>query len=1676
MGAQNENVATRRATQIFQYLRALNELRNPVVRHIQDQVEHLWLRELPEHEAVQVRGPDPEGEGSEDGFALTVVRADRTPPPEPPTAIRPWLGSQWEDPYGHPGLHSPRIVEEESDPRRTSIWREDVEQRATWFIEWKRRWEAWTAWIADWETWAATERPARAAREMFEALYELHGRLEREAERIELVLGDGLLNWDVEEGGVHHPMMLRKLQLSFDPEVPKFDIVETERETELYSALFRVLPSVRGDDVAGIREEIEGENHHPLGSEDTSRFLRSLTHTLSSEGEYVGHGRVRGAEEHPRVARDPVIFVRRRVLGFATAVDGILERIESGESIPDSLRYIVGLQGMDHSNDGDDDSGDPEILLSKPANEEQRRVAERLEEHGAVVVQGPPGTGKTHTIANLIGHLLSEGKRVLVSSHTSKALRRVRDQVVEPLRSLCVSVLGSDVQSREELKNAVNSMANRLSEYDVDKLREEASQLKRALDEVTADLEEAKAALRQARRSEYDDVVVGEQTYHPTVAARQVRRGTGRHDWIPEPVDQDASLRLSSADLSELYRTNTQLSEAEEKQVAASLPDLDTIPTPDTLDEKMAARQRLDDRAQPDVDDDPRLWADDADEASLDDLEEIQDELNEVVQTIEDLESWEAEALLAGSQGKGRRKPWERLLTVLDETVQCANEIEETLIEHDPKLPDDPDESTLIRVLDEMIAHLRRGGGLGFWARLWHPEWTRVINDSRVHNNTLPQTRNEFEALRNKAQLRALRKRLVNRWDRLVHRHGGVEAAMLGDEPERILHQYHSTIENHLSWHEETWRPLRDRLQDVGLQWDEIYRRTDPEVERHGRLHRLSEACAQVILLLEERIIRKRRAPLESWFEEHDERLRHQADDAESRVIDDLASSFSDRDVDAYEAAYQTCVELHRLRDVLHRRQALLEDLEADAPNWARHVRERIPPHDEGTLPGDPEHAWTWCQLHQELERRAERSIDAIQQQIDQYEQDIQHTTQQLIKNRAWAAQIQRIQEDQSRRQALVGWVDTMRKIGRGYGKRVPELRREARRQMKKCRDAVPVWIMPLALAVQNFDARTTQFDVVIVDEASQVDVMGLVLLAMTKQVVIVGDHEQVSPSAVGQRVDDVRYLIQEHLQEIPNNKLYDGETSIYDLARQSFGEIIGLREHFRCVPEIIQFSNALAYNFEIKPLRDAANVELNPHVIGHRVHGASSEDKVNEREARRVASLVHAATEHPAYEDKTFGIISLVGERQSELIEKLLREHMDPVAYNEHRVMAGNPAQFQGDERDVTFLSVVDAPREEGRLPRRAEQLFRQRFNVAASRARDQMWVVHSLDPRSDLKEGDLRRRLIEHANDPSVLMRLADQGASEAESEFEQRVVRRLTAKGYHVVPQWEVGAYRIDLVVQGPDGKKLAVECDGTRFHPVEKLEEDMERQAILGRLGWTFVRIRGSVFFRDPDRAMRDVFERLDDMGIEPWQPDAPGEMQEAPTGYSDLHSHVARRAAELRQGWGWTDGKIEVELDRSDEARPMSAEGTPGDDNGSHRDDAEGSGRSKGASPAEGGARRGDASAVDEDEVRSELRIETTGDGVRLDLDEYDFERIEDIPESALTRVVARHVPTTGALQREVLVERVAKTLALALTRRRTGRLSKRRLRRRIHTHVRRLTDANQLQVLRDGEQIRRGSR
>jgi hypothetical protein len=346
---------------------------------------------------------------------------------------------------------------------------------------------------------------------------------------------------------------------------------------------------------------------------------------------------------------------------------------------------------------------------------------------------------------------------------------------------------------------------------------------------------------------------------------------------------------------------------------------------------------------------------------------------------------------------------------------------------------------------------------------------------------------------------------------------------------------------------------------------------------------------------------------------------------------------------------------------------------------------------------------------------------------------------------------------------------------------------------------------------------------------------------------VVVGDDKQISPYNVGITREDIFTLREKYLDGIPHADTLGLDNSLFDVADIRFGGRITLREHFRCMPEIIRFSNDLSYNGRLVPLRQNGSDRLDP-VYAVRVPDGYQKGDLNPPEADAIVEQILACCADPRYDGKSLGVISLRGDKQAKAIELQLLKRLDPRELERRRIVCGDAYAFQGDERDIIFLSLVTAPRDDGKGFRARTSAADQRlFNVAASRARDQLWLFHSVELDDLPNPDDLRRRLLHfclNLNPFSSTGRSEDTVACDGpfDSPFERVVCERISARGYRVTPQVRVGPYRIDLVVEGTRGR-LAVECDGDRWHGPEQFDRDMARQRVLERSGWVFWRVRG-----------------------------------------------------------------------------------------------------------------------------------------------------------------------------------------------------------------------------------------
>jgi len=1484
--------------QLYLFLKEANQLRFPPVRSLSQHPKAVRLADAPQHPCVVINRRSRSAE-AEDDCLLRVRRPSLTTCPAPPFNVSNWLLPEWDDPTKAAYFAESRNAAGAEGAALTIRFGDDPQRVADF-----------EAWAAQRDSWAAEEVAARQALRFFELFYEIHAAIERDGgEQLELVAADGRLKWlavsSLEgEVPIDHPILLKRVELRFDAAAAEFSIHETDRATELYSAMLADLQHPAVASLRNLTAELGDIGHHPWGDDDTEGFLKAVVQTLSpTSGRLLKESSPEEPSDAPRMWRDPMLILRRRVGGIANAIDAIIDDIDRRKVFAPALVQITGMTGNGSAVEPDAASPpsaapagevsatgafptlaplqDDDVLLGKEANEEQIQIIKRLSHSGSVLVQGPPGTGKTHTIANLIGHQLAQGKSILVTAQTAKALRVLRDKVPEVLRPLCVAVLGSDQDARRQLETSIGSITERLTTESSASLATRAAGLRERRKQLLGESKVLQQDLREALENEYREIVVDEKRFTPSDAARFVKAHAAQDAWIPGPVKLATPLPLTSAELVRLYSLGAAFTAREEADARRPLPNVAELPSARQFESLSVYHRRL---ASADLSAGANRWAE-AGKGASEAIESIAAALEKEFSEHLRRQSWRPYAIVAGINGGTAREVWEQLIRGIEDAAeanaQCA-----LARHHRPQLSKTLPAHKQKEIAREIVQHLEAGKGLGMLQMATHPEWRQFVKSSAVASGE-PSRIEHFRVLAKLAELEVCRLELEDSWNALVGSHINSLFRSMGPEPELACRALTDEIRRCLDWHAQTWSALHMQLESEGLRLDELTALIPREPSPLADYLVVERLAAEVLPpLLAAEADRRKAREIDAWFSEL-ARLATDVDPGarDEGVISQILSAVESHDPAAYSEALEYAQRLFAVKPLVAERDALLLRLRSVAPRWADRVEARTPPHDRGHPPGDIEVAWIYRQLYDTLVQRDRLDAQTLQYEVDRVRDRLRPVTQDLIDATAWGQQLARLQGNNSIRQALIGWLDTAKRLmSTRHVERRQTLLAEARKLMKHSVEAVPVWIMPISMVAETFDPRTTRFDVVIVDEASQADLNALIPLYMARQVVIVGDHEQVTPLGVGKEQTVLENLRKSMLHDFPNAHLFDAMSSIYDIGRQAFGDAVRLVEHFRSVPEIIGFSNRLSYEGKIRPLRAASSTHIKPACVAYRVEGKREGD-VNPREAEAIVSLIHAMTKHPAYAGKTIGVISMVKEDQALLIQSMLHKRIDSVELERRRILAGISAEFQGDERDIILLSLVDSTGGDTSLRTLREgayELVKKRFNVAASRARDQLWVVHSFDAHRDLKPDDLRFQLLQHAEDPASTLRASTPQDTKPESAFQREVVKRLTDAGFRVNLRMSVGHCRIDMVVEGEDEKRLAVECDGDRYRSLESLAEDTARQAILERLGWQFVRIRGSAFYRDPDAALKRVFDRLEEMGIKPAmdvakpEDDAPGE--------------------------------------------------------------------------------------------------------------------------------------------------------------------------------------------------------
>jgi hypothetical protein len=1274
---------------------------------------------------------------------------------------------------------------------------------------------SWEKYIEEkWWPWAEEDRRIRKVQAIYTKLYSVYQKQQRLGEAYEVVIGLGLLSWKFAGYDIRRHIVTARTNVEFDSSSGVIEVraaaegAKTTLEQDMIDPKDR--PEVEQQQLIETMIKDTGDEVWQPSMQDV---LKSYANALSSEGQYnYSLEKPESAKAQPVITFAPALILRKRTeRSLLLVYQEIIKQIAEGKAIPSGVKRIVEIidDRIDEENGDENNDGKmpEEIYFPLPSNDEQRRIAELLKIRSGILVQGPPGTGKSHTIANIVCHLLALGKRVLVTSHTARALKVLRYKFPNEIAYLCVLLLGDDQDAMKSLEESVQQITERYNNFD----REESiNKIENIEHKLKITREQEANLLKELRSIREKDIYVYSNlfgSYEGTAQtiAQRVSDKEQEFGWLSETPKEDEKQPLSNQEALELLGLLREIDKEKQEELSKNFTPSRELPPPEEFEANVAEETKANAeykktapyRSYPGYSDFKIL----PDHLRYAFMEAIRDLLNAYENINRYPYPWVKKAmqdvltLTCAS--------WKELCRCTTENLHIVKGLIEEIANVKIVGYESRDRRTMRRHAEALLAHIKNGRGLGFW--VFRPKVVRealyLLKDMRI--DRLPfATPERLETLLNWIDVQDAFAQLHKNWSSFTDPPVGIMHIKLAGYKD--LHQCLVKIlilEDKINPIDKLVQEIRSNASKFQLpHWDNI------------------EELQQIVDALGAVDLEKRLHSASNKMTELAERLKKKAVSPNAHpIVKDILTSIEKRMSDDYRDAYTRLKALEVWREKLQRRNKLLEKLNTITHRLANELvkTSNNPAWDERL--SKLETAWSWAQANAWLKRIADpEELERLSRKIDEVKTSIRQYLEALAAEKAWLYCFEEMTEHE--RQHLLAWTKAIKRIGKGTGKHTNKHRKTAREHMDQCRTAIPAWVMPIYRVAETIRPGTDSFDVIIIDEASQSGPEALFLTYLAKQIIVVGDDKQISPDSVGLDRDEVELLRKKHIEDLPHSDVLGVDNSFFDQAEVRYGGRLRLREHFRCMPEIIQFSNNLCYRGEpLVPLRQYGSARLSPVLQAINVQTGFQKGRsprvVNEPEAEAIVEKISECCKDTAYDGKTFGVISLLGEGQAHLIEQLLLQKIGPEEMEKRALVCGDAYAFQGDERDVMFLSMVSAPTEGQRIGTLAKASDERRFNVAVSRAKDQVFLFHSAT-LNDLSPQCLRYRLLEYLLEPKVqplsdleleidIATLRNKARFRSDikpptpfdSWFEVNIFLKLVERGYRVIPQYEVAGYYIE-----------------------------------------------------------------------------------------------------------------------------------------------------------------------------------------------------------------------------------------------------------------------------------------
>lgn len=1289
---------------------------------------------------------------------------------------------------------------------------------------------------------------SKNSKELYKKISKLYLTIEKNSENLEVVYGHGLLVGNIGGKRIVHPIFTTRMDLVFNEKLSVFSLKPYNNVTNIELSILSNLEKGSEDNkeidssfkfspenLITICEEVKTLGINPRKDVEVKVALNKINSQLNLNIE-ENYDKIQSllqleGDEEINIYNEPVIIFRTPDTRlWNMEITTAIEKLNSGFQVPKTIEALVTEEKISLSQEELENWRDvgEELLFPLPYNQEQKDITKRLSENFGVVVQGPPGTGKSHTIVNLICHLLAHGKRVLVTSQTERALKVLNNKIPEEIKSLCISIIGDDSKAMEELDEAVRKVTENLS-LDTGKLKQEIKILKYNLGQCRNTKETLLEQLDEVYAKENSKVLYKGKAYWVADMAKFLRENIDVLSFIEDYIPLDHEETLSNEEFQRFLSLNKDYSKYTLKFYEELGDVIDKLPKRNPIIRAMEDYKEMIKNIY-----NHRVLVGNWNYKEITSFtnSNLIQSIDSSIEVLKKYEDTLMEPVFNGIyESDIKRCFWRDFVAKIRGSLRNTYEIKATVNKYNIELPKEFDLIKLRKDFEVVYSTLADKGKLGTMFKLFHKELNYIFQEILVDGEKIASLK-QGEVIKSYLELLRLEKEIKNYYNSSVGDYGIPVITAEDSNYLNIVESFSREIEGILKFEEDYKNRVISLLK---------VKKFNRELNFYKR-----EAYEYLKQVLNSLKIIKEFEQCESYLEQVRKDL------SKHKAFEELAEKIQDFNRDYVKTYYKEIEYLKENKEGIEETLKLKSRLKSLCPKFQEFIEKNMEK-SIGSSYKDFQGAVKYSAFNGYIKSLLEVNVKDIERQLQENALKEAYLTKELVSKRVWYNQIMRTTEPQKR--SLFTWMEAIKRIGRGTGSQAAKYRKIAQSQMEDCKDVIPVWIMPINRVIENLKLNEDLFDVVIVDESSQSDISALTVLMRAERAVIVGDEKQISPEAIGKSSEAIEKLIQTHLKGVPHSEWFDLKTSLYATAQRVFPNRLVLKEHFRSLEEIIGFSNNLCYSKEIIPLRCSSKKDILTPIRTVKVEeGTKDKSKpINIKEAYEVVEAIKRCCENPAYEGMSMGVISLLGEPQAELIENMLIEKIGIEEMVKRSIVCGDAYSFQGDERDIMFLSMVVG--NNAKFSTLSKDSDIRRFNVAASRAKNQMWLFHSVD-LEELSPKCVRKNLLEYMENYN----LSQKGEREAAttillSDFAEDLQEELLKEKLNIIPNFKIGKYTMDFVVK--ENKNLAIKLIGDN----RELAGSFEEENTLERAGWKFLRVRSSEFYLNREEVINKIKKHI-----------------------------------------------------------------------------------------------------------------------------------------------------------------------------------------------------------------------